>query len=95
MRVRALLKVVVGVPLGAFALAGGVLLLDTENGLRPLWDLRRQEREAQATLVGLEGEAEALRAQVEALRSDPFEIERRAREQLGMSRKDERELRWR
>ena len=93
-RVHDVLKVLVGVPLCALLLAGAALLLDSENGLRALWGLRGQEREAQATLVTLEGEASALRGQVEALRSDPFEIERRAREQLGMSRKDERELRW-
>ena len=94
-RVFPVLKVLLGVPLCALTLAGGALLADSENGARALWDLRRQEREAEAALVALEGEAAALRAQVEALRDDPFEIERRAREQLGMSRKDERELRWR
>lgn len=89
------LSALLGVPLCALLLAGGALLADSENGVRALWDLRRQEREAQAALGALETEAEGLRTQVEALRSDPFEIERRAREQLGMSRKDERELRWR
>ncbi len=94
-RVARAVKVFLGVPLCALGLAGAALLADSQNGARTLWDLRRQEREAQAVLVGLEAEAATLRGQVEALRSDPFEIERRAREQLGMSRKDERELRWR
>jgi cell division protein FtsB len=89
------LKVLLVVPLCALVLAGAALLADSENGALALWDLRDQEREAQAALVALEAEADTLRGQVEALRSDPFEIERRAREQLGMSRKDERELRWR
>ena len=94
-RLYPVLKVLLGVPLCVLVVAGGALLADSQNGARALVDLRRQEREAQAALVGLEAEAATLRGQVEALRSDPFEIERRAREQLGMSRKDERELRWR
>jgi cell division protein FtsB len=94
-RIYPWLRVLLGVPLCALVLAGGALLLDAENGARALWDLRRQEREAHAAIGVLQGEAALLRDQVDALRSDPFEIERRAREQLGMSRKDERELRWR
>jgi len=84
-----------GVPLGIFTLAAAAFMLDSENGLRALRDLHRQEREARAELAALESEAQMLREQVDALRGDPFEIERRAREQLGIIRKDERELRWR
>jgi cell division protein FtsB len=92
---RRFLKIVLGVPLAALVIAGATLGLDSENGLEALWDLRRQEREARSEIATLEGEAKVLEEQIEALRSDPFEIERRAREQLGMVRKDERELRWR
>jgi cell division protein FtsB len=90
-----LAKVVLGIPLAALAAAGGALCLDGENGIRALWDLHRQEREARVEIATLEDEAKLLREQVDALRNDPFEIERRAREQLGMIRKNERELRWR
>jgi cell division protein FtsB len=91
---RSLWRVATLLPIGAALWALGLLLLDAENGLSSFFAIRHDVTEAQRELAALVAERDALASEVQALQVDAFEIERRAREDLGMLRPGERMLRW-
>lgn len=77
----------------ALTLAAGAVTLDSSSGIRVLTALNGELEKAQAELGQLQQEREALSREVRALEDDPFEIERRAREDQGMIFPGERVLR--
>jgi cell division protein FtsB len=77
------------IPAVAFSGALVALVLDREDGLGTLLELRVQAREARTRVDGLVAERERLSALVRGLRSDPDQIEAVARAQLGMLRPGE------
>ena len=81
-------------PLAAGAFAFGMLALDAENGLPALLSTRTEVERAQRELVALERRRDELQREIAALEDDEFEVERRAREDLGMIRPGEQMLRW-
>lgn len=83
-------------PTAVFGIAGLSLLADADNGLLVWLSLGNEVEEARADVVALERERSELDEQADLLgREDPADIERRAREDWGMLRRGERELRWR
>jgi cell division protein FtsB len=81
-------------PATALVTAGGLLVLDRDNGLAALLELAQRVASAESGLEAARAERAALVREVRALRSDPFEVEVVAREQLGMVREGEVVLRW-
>jgi len=77
----------------AFSVPMAGVCLDSANGVRAWWALRHELAEARAELQALEQKHQGFVAEIDALRNDPFEIERRAREQLQMIFPGERILR--
>ncbi len=78
---------VYGVP--AAALLGGLLHV---NGLGPFQSLTvtlEEEAKLKEEIVGLEGENETLKDQIDSLKPGQFGVEKRAREQLGWSKPGE------
>lgn len=69
------------------------LVCDHANGLPALLGLRAEIQEASLETAMLERERAARAREVRALDEDPFEIERRAREDLGMIFPGERVVR--
>jgi cell division protein FtsB len=65
-----------------------------DRGLLELWRLRREITTLYGTVQDLEAENARLARQISALRDDPTEIERIAREELGLVRPGERVLRF-
>jgi len=76
-------------PLAALAGAAFALLYDADNGLRALFSVKAELRDADARLAMLWAERAGLVDRAERLRTDPFEIESVARESLGMVRPGE------
>jgi cell division protein FtsB len=76
-------------PLAAIAGAAFALLYDADNGLRTVWSVKGELRQADARLEKLYAERADLVGRAERLRADPFEIESVARESLGMVRPGE------
>jgi len=74
------------VAFGACVLLGSVA---GEHGLPGLLKAREQSRQLAAEVAALRTENAALRARVDELRNDPSEIERVARRDLGLARRDE------
>jgi len=66
-----------------------MLLLTGENGLLRYLQLSNQRDELARERAGLEAEAAALEARLEALRTDPFALEKLARERYNMRREGE------
>jgi cell division protein FtsB len=75
--------------LAALAGAAFALLYDADNGLRALFSVKAELRDADARLAMLWAERAGLVDRAERLRTDPFEIESVARESLGMVRPGE------
>ncbi|MFQ5698437.1 MAG: septum formation initiator family protein [Myxococcota bacterium] len=82
--------------LAALALCAALLrvALDPDAGLGVLWDLEGAVHERDAEIADLERERVELIDRVRALRDDPEQIERVAREHLGMVRPGEVVIRW-
>ena len=64
-------------------------LLDREAGLGTWFELRGEFHAAEARIDRLNWEVENLRADVEALKGDPFALERAIREELELSKPGE------
>ncbi len=73
------------------ALSGAcvALVLDREDGVETLIELRRQARDAHVRVDRLSSEKERLSSLVRGLRSDPDQVEAAARSRLGMLRPGE------
>jgi len=67
----------------------GVALLDRDSGLPSWLALRSELAEFRQRIDGLERESQTLAAEIEALESDPFAIERAIREDLELARPGE------
>jgi cell division protein FtsB len=80
-------------PVLAAVFTVGALALDHDDGLLPLLALRDELGSIRAEVRELDQLRAERKAQVERLRSDPFEIEKAARERHGMVRPGERVLR--
>ena len=76
-------------PVLALCGASVALVLDREDGLRTLIDLRRQARDAHTRVDRLSAEKQRLSSLVSGLRSDPEQVEAAARSRLGMLRPGE------
>ncbi len=62
-----------------------IAVADGKSGI-PMWfRLRSEVDQAEARVAVLAGETEALRAQIEALSSEPFALERAIREDLELA----------
>ncbi len=81
-------------PATALVTAAALLVLDGDTGLRALLELSRRVERAEAGLAAARAERALRVREVRALRSDPFELEGVAREQLGMVRPGEIVVRW-
>lgn len=60
-----------------------------ENGLLRYIELKDKKRAIEAEILALAEENRMLKNQIELLRDDPFYIEKKAREDLGLARPDE------
>ncbi len=69
--------------------AGALLALDDRNGLPRLLSLRDRAEVLRGDLGALRADRIDLLRAVESLRSDPFAVERLARERLGLVRPDD------
>jgi len=81
-------------PATALVTAGAILVLDRDTGLPALLELTARVARAESSLAAARAERAGLVREVHLLRSDPFELEVVAREQLGMVRTGEIVLRW-
>ena len=79
-----------------FAIALGVVLAaaiwaaaDPHAGVRTLWQLRAQLREAQARSAKLGEEVAALEAEADRLENDPLAVESAIRTDLGLAKPGE------
>lgn len=68
--------------------------LDEDAGLRTWWRLRHDVEAAEARIRDLRTQIESLRAEAEALESDPAAQERAIREELEWARPGETVVRW-
>lgn len=76
-------------PLAALAGAAFALLYDADNGLRAVFSVKGELRQAESRVEKLWSERVDLVERAERLRTDAFEIESVARESLGMVRPGE------
>lgn len=78
------------------ALAAVMLLsfVDRESGLLTWFEFRAELAESRQRIAVLTAETEALRAEVSALESDPFALERAIREDLELARPGETVVRF-
>ena len=81
-------------PLTVLLASGAWLGLDRESGIGAMLGLDSEVRAAESRVSDLVRERDLLLRRVRALRSDPKEIEREARETLGMARPGELIVRW-
>lgn len=75
--------------LGACAVVFVILVLAGYDGSRDLARLKSREAQLEARLRKTEASVSALRDRISRLRSDPYMLERVAREELGLSRPGE------
>ena len=76
-------------PLAAIVGAAVALLYDADNGLRTVFHVKAELRQADARIAKLWAERTDLVSRADRLRGDKFEIESVARESLGMVRPGE------
>lgn len=76
-------------PLAAIVGAAVALLYDADNGLRTVFRVKAELRQADARIAKLWAERTDLVGRADRLRADKFEIESVARESLGMVRPGE------
>jgi len=82
-------------PLAALAGAAFALFYDSENGLRAMFRVQDELGRSQLRIGRLMDERAELSGRADRLRADSFEIERVARESLGMVRPGEIVIRLR
>jgi cell division protein FtsB len=75
--------------LGGVCLAGSVAAVLGEGGYVDMLRLRAEIASMQADIEQYETEVDRLQSELHALREDPLALERIAREQLGLVRRDE------
>jgi cell division protein FtsB len=81
-------RIVIGGGIGCF-LRLSLLAIAGERGFFEVYQFSRHLQHVESRIQALEVENERLRMQVTKLRSDPYQIEKLAREDLGLVRPDE------
>jgi cell division protein FtsB len=81
-------RLVIGGGIGCFLLLL-LLAMVGERGFFEVYQFGRHLQRVESRIRALEEENERLRAQVTGLRSDPYQVEKLAREDLGLVRPDE------
>ena len=81
-------RVVIGGGIGCFLLLS-LLAMAGDRGFFEVYQFNRHLQHVESRIQALEVENERLRLQVTGLRSDPYQIEKLAREDLGLVRPDE------
>jgi len=67
----------------------GITLVFEENGLLKYFELKEKKMELLSEIKVLQDENLKLKEEIELIKKDPFYIEKRAREELNLSRPDE------
>jgi cell division protein FtsB len=81
-------RIVIGGGIGCFSLLW-LLAMAGDGGFFEVYRFNRHLQHVESRIQALEVENERLRTQVTRLRSDPYQIEKLAREDLGLVRPDE------
>jgi cell division protein FtsB len=81
-------RIVISGGIGCFLLLS-LLAIAGERGFFEVYQFSRHLQHVESRIQALEVENERLRMQVTKLRSDPYQIEKLAREDLGLVRPDE------
>jgi cell division protein FtsB len=81
-------RLVIGAGIGCFLLLS-LLAMVGERGFLEVYQFSRHLQYVESRIRALEKENERLRTQVIGLRSDPYQVEKLAREDLGLVRPDE------
>ena len=81
-------RIVIGGGIGCFLLLS-LLAMAGDRGFFEVYQFHRHLQHIENRIQALEVENERLRTQVTGLRSDPYQIEKLAREDLGLVRPDE------
>ena len=81
-------RIVIGGGIGCFLLLS-LLAMAGERGFFEVYQFNRHLQHVESRIQALEVENERMRLQVTGLRSDPYQIEKLAREDLGLVRPDE------
>jgi cell division protein FtsB len=81
-------RVVIGGGIGCFLLLS-LLAMAGDRGFFEVYQFHRHLQHVERRIQTLEVENERLRTQVTGLRSDPYQMEKLAREDLGLVRPDE------
>jgi len=81
-------RIVIGGGIGCFVLLS-LLAMAGDGGFFEVYQFNRHLRHVEGRIQALKVENERLRTQVTGLRSDPYQIEKLAREDLGLVRPDE------
>jgi cell division protein FtsB len=81
-------RLVIGAGVGCLLLLS-VLAIAGERGFFEVYEFGRHLERVEKRRLALEEENNRLRVQVVGLRSDPYQVEKLAREDLGLARPDE------
>jgi len=81
-------RIVIGGGIGCFLLLS-LLAMAGDRGFFEVYQFNRHLQHVESRIQALEVENERMRLQVTGLRSDPYQIEKLAREDLGLVRPDE------
>jgi cell division protein FtsB len=81
-------RLLIGGGVGCFLLLS-LLAVAGDRGFFEVYQFSRHLRQVESRIQALEEENERLRMQVTGLRSDPYQMEKLAREDLGLVRPDE------
>jgi cell division protein FtsB len=81
-------RLIIGGGVACFLLLS-LLAMAGERGFLEVYQFSRHLKRVEGRMRVLEGENERLRRQVTGLRSDPYQVEKLAREDLGLVRPDE------
>lgn len=67
----------------------GITLLAGDNGLIKYFELQKTRQKLDADIIALDHQNKQLKKQVDSLKNDPFYIEKSAREEFGLAKKNE------
>ena len=81
-------RIVIGGGIGCFLLLS-LLAMAGDRGFFEVYQFNRHLQHVESRIQALEVENERMRLQLTGLRSDPYQIEKLAREDLGLVRPDE------